>query len=300
MNRADVSVTMLVRDGEADLRALHPFLATLASVTIGDDGSNDNTVALCAREGWTCVDVSHLATFALKRDYVISRSPKGWLLWLDCDERPQDDFLAQLQSLESDPRLVAGYEVRLRLFFAGRPLSYGGTTYRATRLFHSSAYRGFVGQIHERLILEGRVAHSKLQLDHYSYASTHHYVTKINRYTDDEAAELREKAEVVLFPPVRRWCAAVGRATYLLAWKRNRSHARVYAKQTLKNRHVVVILVPLYPVARFFSVYLFRLGILDGWEGLKFAILSAMYSILKYVKFFERRNRVSEDIVGDD
>jgi hypothetical protein len=38
------------------------------------------------------------------------------------------------------------------------------------------------------------------------------------------------------------------------------------------------------PVWRFWRAYLFRLGFLDGWQGLAIAWLTAFYTFLRYLR----------------
>lgn len=47
-----------------------------------------------------------------------------------------------------------------------------------------------------------------------------------------------------------------------------------------------------YPVAKFVSVYVVRLGVLDGWPGLVFALLNARYSFTKRWKLYRASHGV--------
>ena len=54
-----------------------------------------------------------------------------------------------------------------------------------------------------------------------------------------------------------------------------------------KNRKASIISIVLSPLYKFIRMYIFRLGFLDGIEGFVLAILSALYTMVKYYKLRE-------------
>jgi glycosyltransferase involved in cell wall biosynthesis len=51
-----------------------------------------------------------------------------------------------------------------------------------------------------------------------------------------------------------------------------------------ENRTVTILDMLVRPVWRFWRAYLFRLGFLDGWQGLAIAWLTAFYTFLRYLR----------------
>ena len=60
-----------------------------------------------------------------------------------------------------------------------------------------------------------------------------------------------------------------------------------------QNRTVTFIDLLARPVWRFWRAYLFRLGFLDGWQGLAIAWLTAFYTFLRYVRVREVQSQKS-------
>ena len=54
-----------------------------------------------------------------------------------------------------------------------------------------------------------------------------------------------------------------------------------------KNKKASIISIVLSPLYKFIRMYIFRLGFLDGIEGFVLAILSALYTMVKYYKLRE-------------
>ena len=138
---------------------------------------------------------------------------------------------------------------------------------------------------------------SNLVLHHHSYRSVTHYISKINVYTTKEAHELLHNAMVITHTfPARAFYRQMRHllATALRLRSISSADFRAEAKATLKNRYVVVPMLPLYPIARFLNIYLVKRGYRDGIAGVNYASLSAIYSAVKYLKFVERRWMTSQ------
>lgn len=282
-----VTTAMIVKDGADALSMLSGFLDGFDNVIVGDDGSTDDTKQVASSFGFEVIDVSELVTFKEKREATVDRARTEWIFMLDADERPLPGFVPLMQALIAGDPGVSAYQVNFRTYFAGQWLKHGGVyPLWVTRLFRRDAYRGFAGDVHERVLISGRTTRSTLECQHFSYEDTRHYLQKIQRYTDDEARELSRAATHTLLPPGRQLVMA---ATSVAREMRNPDDdsLRRLLKRHFKNQFVIDILLPFYPIARFLNVYLMRSGFRDRGPGLKYAALSAAYSIIKYAKYYE-------------
>lgn len=286
-----VSLICVVRDGGRDLRELSSFFSKFADVVIVDDGSQDDTASLARALGYQLCSGATLNDFAAKRSLGIAHATQPWVLMVDADERPMTGFIPELRRLISQSD-IAAYEVNFRTFFGEDWMRHSGVyPLWVLRLFRRDAFAGFVGSVHERVSVRGQTRRSALEFEHYSYSSTRHYVEKINRYTDLEAAELLAQAHVTALPPVRLLTRSlVAVVSEIRAEGYSATALRDSLKRNIKNRFVIRTLLPFYPAGRFVHLYFLRRGYRDGFPGLRYAILSACYSVLKYVKLFEIRN----------
>jgi hypothetical protein len=93
--------------------------------------------------------------------------------------------------VKDDPS-IAGYAVARRAYFCGKWIRHGGWyPSRVTRLFRKSNGRFSETNVHEQLMLEGRVAATRHDLLHFTDPDLHHYFTKFNIYTSLAAQDMR-------------------------------------------------------------------------------------------------------------
>lgn len=144
-----------------------------------------------------------------------------------------------------------GYWIRRRNKFMGRWIEHGGFwPDPKLRLFRRSAGRFESRLVHEDIVVEGRTGHIVSgALVHHSYPTLSDYIEHMNRYSS-LGAEM------------------------------------VVAKGNGKVRFSATNIV-LRPLATFVYNYFFRLGFLDGREGLLLHLYHAVYVSWKYAKAWE-------------
>ncbi len=81
---------------------------------------------------------------------------------------------------------------------------------------------------------------------------------------------------------------------------RDRLSLYLLAKRTFKNRFVLIWALPFLPLGKFLRMYVLKLGFRDGLRGLLVAALSAMYVVLKYAKYWEKRRSAEPDVLRDE
>lgn len=284
-----VAVVILAKDAEAHLTALEPSLRVFDEIIVVDDHSSDSTGPVAHAFGWKVIVPPPREGFDVKRDAGVKAVTKDWVFMLDTDERIPDSLFDEIEGVVRRGRFDF-YSVHLETFFAGQVIRHSGVgDLTVVRLFRRRAYLGFEGSIHERLRTRGPVGQLATRLEHHTYASTSHYIDKINTYTDYECEELADRARVTTLPPLVRLTRDVLAILRFAGSGQDKVSIRTFSKERLKNRYVVRSLLPAYPILRFLNLYLWKRGYRDGGVGLKYAVLSAVYSTLKYVKFFEKR-----------
>ncbi|MBA4359058.1 MAG: LPS biosynthesis protein, partial [Desulfovibrio sp.] len=178
-----------------------------------------------------------------------------WILFLDADERPDQDLRAALARLKQGPEpREAAFELAFKVFFFGRFLRHGGFyPERHLRLYRRGRAAWAKREVHERLQTDGPIGRLPGHVEHYSYATVGQYLTRMDRYSAQAA---------------RQMFAAGRRAGPLTAW----SHA----------------------AWAFVNRYLLRLGLLDGYPGYLAARLEALYTLTKYTRLWELARGVED------
>ncbi len=267
----NLSIVVITHNEEANIgRTLESVLPLVADgkgeIIVVDSGSTDRTVEI-ARSFGAKVFVEEWKGFAAQKNSAIDKAAGDWILSLDADEEVDRDLGQLIRFIISErkphpkqelltamgvalPKADAnGYWMRRRNKFLGRWIEHGGYwSDPKLRLFRRGAGRFESRLVHEDVHVEGQT--SRLvdgAIIHHSYPTLSDYIEHMNRYSS-LGAEM-----VVANGPVR-------------------------------FSFINIVLRPLFT---FIYNYFFRLGFLDGREGLLLHLYHAVYVSWKYAKAWE-------------
>ncbi len=227
------------------LESIRPVADEVVAV---DAGSRDRTVELLQAAG---ARVAHRdwTGYGDQRNHAASLCTSDWILFLDADERLDQEMATTLQRFKHSPPPEPDlWELPFKVFFFGRFLRHGGFFPEYHRRLMRRGRARWVGrQVHERLEAQGPVG--RLQggyVEHYSYDTVGQYLQRLDRYSTEAA---------------RQMLAQGHRTSPRAAWAHG-SWA-------------------------FFRRYLLQAGFLDGWAGYLAARLEGLYTLTKYAKLKE-------------
>jgi len=257
-----LSVVIITLNEEANIgRTLESVKALVSDgkgeVIIVDSGSTDRTVEIASSYG-AKVFVEEWKGFAVQKNSAIEKAQADWILSLDADEELSQELVSHLhEALEAvdpagSPKIyppdLNGFRFRRRNYFLGRWVKHGGFwPDPKLRLFRRGSAAFENRAVHEDLRVQGTVWRMNGDLIHHSYPTISDYIEHMNRYSS-LGAEM-----VVARGPVR----------------------------------FTVINITLRPLLTFLYNYIFRLGFLDGKEGLLLHLNHSVYVAWKYVKAWE-------------
>lgn len=247
-----LSVAIITFNEERNLRRTLESLRGLADeVIVLDNGSTDRTVEI-AREFGASVFVEPWKGYAAQKNSAIDKAAGDWALSLDADEAVSPELAAELRDItQSAPAIpqVEGYWLPRKNLFMGRWIRRGGFwPDRKLRLFRRGKGRFEERPVHETMRVEGNTGTLRGALLHDAYPTLEGYIGQMNRYSS-----LGAEAAV-----------ASGKGGFSL------------------------IDIVLRPALTFLYNYVFRLGFLDGREGLLLHLYHAGYVSWKYAKVWER------------
>jgi glycosyltransferase involved in cell wall biosynthesis len=253
IGRALESVKPLVCDGKGE-------------VIIVDSGSTDGTVEIAKSFG-AKVFVEEWKGYAAQKNSAVDKASGDWILSLDADEELDSELVEGLMGAKKTATgrpyewcltmrtgsVVKGNRVGFSIFrkncFLGRWIKHGGFwPDPKLRLFRRGYGRFENRAVHETLKVDGYTATIKIgAVVHHSYPTLSDYIDHMNRYSS-------LGAEIV---------AAKGKVGFS------------------------IINIVLRPLLTFVYNYIFRLGFLDGREGLLLHLYHAVYVSWKYAKAWE-------------
>ncbi len=263
-----ITTIIPVRDEALHIARCVDSARALGSVFVVDCGSSDATREIAAAHG--AVVVQHAwEGYARQKNWALASLDitTEWVLFLDADEYLTPDAAREMCDAAGRGG-VAGYYSARRYIFLGRELKHAWWYPDAQlRLFRRQGARCEDVQVHEHMIVPGRIGHLRHAIMHDNRKGLSAFVERHNRYSDLEAAELALPA------------ADRKRGAFVGSWAERR--------RAVKDR--IWFRVPMRPLARFAWLYFAKRGFLDGRRGLLFCSLIAMYEFLIDVKILERK-----------
>jgi hypothetical protein len=170
-------------------------------------------------------------------------------LSLDADEEVSSDLAKKIGRLLADVPACCAYRIPRRNHFLGKALGHGGYwPDPKLRLFRAGAARFEERPVHETLKAEGPVGQLKAPLLHHCYPTLDEYIEHMNRYSSEGARLLAQSGRE-------------SKSLFAFLWN-----------------------AILNPAATFVYNYIFRLGFLDGREGLLMHLNHSVYIHWKFVK----------------
>ena len=270
-----LSVVLITFNEEANIARTLQSVAPLVQqgrgeIIVVDSGSTDRTLEIAQSLG-ARVFSEEWKGFAAQKNSALAKASGEWVLSLDADEELSNELAEDIEQVLADsapgapqPRSAVAYWIPRRNYFLGRWTRHGGFwPDPKVRLFRKCA-----GQFEDRAVHEDvKVEESGIRplrgcLIHHSYPTLSDYIDHINRYSS-------LGAEMVLGRQIPHTVAE--NATRV-------GHPRVGFS---------VINIVLRPLATFMYNYFFRLGFLDGREGLVLHLYHAVYVSWKYAKAWE-------------
>jgi len=261
-----LSIVIITHNEEANIaRTLASVQALVADskgeIIVVDSGSTDRTIEIAKSFG-AKVFVEEWKGYAAQKNSAIDKAAGDWILSLDADEEVSDG-MRELLLLILHGAHAAGYAgigmvFARRNYFMGRWIRHGGFyPDRKLRLFWHGLGRFEDRAVHEDIRLKPGCAvydpshhyrmGSPIELLHHSYPTLADYIDHMNRYSS-------LGAEMVV----------------------------------AKGQHSFSAFnIVLRPLATFTYNYFFRLGFLDGREGLLLHLYHAVYVSWKYAKAWE-------------
>lgn len=271
-----ISVLILTLNEEKNLPACLESVAWSDDIVVFDSYSTDRTVEIAKQHGARVVQrkFDNYGTHreAARSDVAYSHQ---WVLALDADERLEPELREEIRAVVSDPSMPhASYRMRRKDYFMGRWIRHS-TLYPSwfVRLYRPDRIRYEPRLVHEYPIVDGTVGILKGHLIHHSfYKGISEWLAKHNSYSGLEAREN-------------------------LANIRDRNvdlTALVSFREPVRQRRALKELsfrLPCRPLLRFLYMYVWRRGFMDGWPGLTYCRLLAMYEYMIVLKMTEIERR---------
>jgi glycosyltransferase involved in cell wall biosynthesis len=273
-----ISVLILTYNEESNIRRCLDSVSWSDDVVVIDSFSTDRTVEVARASGARVLQHS-FTNFADQRNFGIEQGDlkNDWVLHLDADEVVTPEFYKELVSMASQNSFLA-YRVSLKLFFHGRWVRHSSMYPCYQVRFGRRDALGFVqiGHGQRESLPATSIGTMKRSLLHYPFSKgMEEWFAKHNRYSSAEAAENVRSLTVGRMP-----------------WAQLVSSNKTSRWRALKE---LSIRLPFRPAIRFFYLYFFRMGFLDGAAGWCYCQMLSIYEGMIALKVKELELAALED-----
>jgi len=266
-----ISILILTRNEEQNLAGCLNSVAWSDDIVVFDSLSTDKTQAIAKSSGARVIERA-FDNWSAHQNWGLANIPfrHPWVFYIDADERLTPEAAHELQAIaaQSDGAAVA-YRVRRRDFFHGRWLRHVQTSPWYIRFFRPEVihYERLVNPV---TIVDGPVGELRGYLDHYPFSKgLGHWISRHNDYSQQEALEIVKTQHLIS-----------NASAFHAFFEPDFNRRRVYQKQLFYR-------LPARPLLKFFLLYIFKGGILDGRPGLTYACLQAFYEYMIVLKVNE-------------
>jgi len=252
-----LSVATITQDEEENfprtLASVQDLIRALGGeIIVVDSGSTDRTLDIAQQYG-AKIFREPWKGFAAQKNSALEKATGDWILFLDADEPLEPAAADEIHAALAATPTVAGYWISRKNFFLNRWIRHGGFyPDRKLRLIRRGAGQWIEHGAHPTIQVTGPTANLSHAILHYAYPTLRGYIAHMNSYSSMQAEHLTQS----------------------------------------RRRGFDLVNIVLNPLATFFYNYVFRLGFLDGGEGLLLHLYHSAYVSWKYAKAWElSRNR---------
>jgi len=263
------SILILTKNEEINIADCLDSVAWCDDVVVLDSYSDDATCTL-AKERNARVFSRKFDDFGAQRNYALDEIPfqHPWVFHLDADERFNEELRLECEKVMLADEHSAFF-VPNRIIFLGkwirRSTQYPYPQVRFLKLGEVRFAKAGHGQREDQV--ERSLGSIQSAYDHYNFSKgIGDWVAKHNHYSDEEARlAMRDSGSM-------SWSHLV--------------RGGIKRKRAMKQ---LLTRLPFRWVFKFVYLYIFRLGLFDGYPGFVYCVLQSYYDFLITIKIRERR-----------
>lgn len=252
-----ISVVLATYNEEKNLESCLQSVKSFADeIVVVDGDSTDETRGIAKRLGARVIQTTNKTNFHINKQMAIDEARGDLILQLDADEHVDAELAKFIVNLQTPKTTQKNQEVawwiKRNNYFLGAFLKKGGQyPDPVIRLFIRGCASLPQKDVHEQMIVNGRVGRADGHLIHYGNPTFADYLRKFNTYTSFKADQLMEsKVEINILNTCKYLCFK--------------------------------------PLNTFVSLFFRHKGFVDGIPGFVFALMSGIHHQVAYLKLWEK------------
>jgi glycosyltransferase involved in cell wall biosynthesis len=185
-----LSVAIITKNEENNIaRCIESVRDIADEVIVVDSGSSDRTVEIASSLGAKVTHQDWLG-FARQKNFAAALAEMDYVLMLDADEEVSATLSRSILEALREKRFD-GWELNRKTYYLGDFLNHVWHPEWRLRLYRKGKGE-FQGEIHEKVVCEGKIGRLQGDLHHYSYKSLEDQMLRLVRYAE-QSAKLMQK-----------------------------------------------------------------------------------------------------------
>lgn len=247
--KVPVSVVMLTRNEELNIKDCLERCSFAEEILIIDDGSTDSTVEIAKTFGAKILYRPLSGDWGAQQTFGIQNASQPWVFLLDADERVTETLTHSIRDAVQNVTQYCYWIQRKTHYLSNDKEAHGALRPDLVLRLMPKAGSYVDGVVHPKIVSPYPEKKLKGDLVHYSYRDWGQYWRKFDKYTKLAADKYQLSG---------RKCS--------------------FAKDIL-----------LRPLWAFIKVYFINKGFLDGHLGFIFSVNHALYTMTKYVRLYTNK-----------
>jgi len=255
-----LSVAIITLNEEKNIKKCIESVKDISDdIVVVDSFSSDRTCEIAEKLGAKLVKRA-FDDFSSQKNFAVSNCKYDWILSLDADEIVSDELKDEIKKLDLKNTEFSGFLIKRKNIYLGTPVKVWYPDWKL-RLFKKSKGT-WVGKIHEKIKVDGKVGKLKGEIIHFTYNSILEHLEKTIKFG-------REYAKI--------------------------SYSSYYRKPNRKwMRLTIKTMLIISPFWAFFKNYILKGGFKDGTRGLIISYSALIDRIARYSLLWEALEKKEE------
>ena len=203
MNKSALSACIITYNESDRIGACIEALHFCDEIVVVDAHSTDDTRTIATRLGARVIE-RDWPGYRSQKQFATDAAQHDWVLCVDADERVTPALRAEIETLRAAGFATAhGWSIPRLTDYFGRFLRHGNAwPDRQIRLYDRRTARWVGFEVHEKIVVDGKVGTLAGPLEHYAYRSFDDHLAKLDCYAALMATEMYRAGRRCGFLPV--------------------------------------------------------------------------------------------------
>ncbi len=247
----NISVTIIAQNADETIENTLKSLTQFDEVLLYLNNSTDNTNIIANQYKNVKIVYGDFLGFGDSKNKAVSFTKNDWILSIDSDEIISDNLLEELKILSLEDNNEV-FTLKRENYFLGKKVKYSGWGKDyLVRIYNKNRYSFNSNMVHEYIVLNAKTKNTILK----------------NSFKHDAVQKISQQLQKI------------------------DKYSELYSNEKKCIKYSSPLVATVNALFFFIKIYIFKLGILDGYAGYLISISGANGVFYKYMKLYEKNKK---------